>query len=160
MKAKFKFMDLQLFCIANMSNMIWHFGILLESADSWSNGGWCLSGRYKKADTSIYGELVVLVVFLYIWFMFDFFVCSFISHIAMTGCESKHQQASFRILFSIVVDFLTSQIWASVWTVHQNASVKANFYTRGYIPSIYYSVALGIAVQMSGWFLPESRVYD
>ena len=160
MKAKFKFMDLQLFCIANMSNMIWHFGILLESADSWSNGGWCLSGRYKKADTSIYGELVVLVVFLYIWFMFDFFVCSFISHIAMTGCESKHQQASFRILFSIVVDVLTSHIWASVWTVHQNASVKANFYTRGYIPSIYYSVALGIAVQMSAWFLPESRVYD
>lgn len=118
-----------------------------EPVDSWSNGGWCLSGRHKKADTSIYGELVVLLVFLYIWFMYDFFVCSFISHVAMTGSESKHQQASFHILFSIVVDFLTRQTQASVWIVHQNASVKANFFTRGYIPSIYYSVALGIAAQ-------------
>lgn len=38
--------------------------------------------------------------------MCDFCACSFISHTAMTGFESKYQQASFHIFFSIVVHFL------------------------------------------------------
>lgn len=38
--------------------------------------------------------------------MCDFCACSFISHTAMSGFESKYQQASFHIFLSIVVHFL------------------------------------------------------